>query len=374
MRVTRIDRVDSCWQIAAAWDCMTQGIPFRRTAWLLSWWNHFQSGRDLFVLEVRDQWGEVVGIAPWYIEHTLRHGRVVQSLGSGSVCSDYLGLLTTREHQQQVTEALSQWLLEAAAGEHGPENQWDLLDLESVAAEDWLMNQFADQMESIGNHVHRGKAMSCWRVELPSTWEEFLAGLKKTHRKRMRRLERQFQQAGDLQLRLATTSDELAYGMRILVECHQQRQQSVGHEGCFADNAFAGFLHEAAERLLHAGVLRLYWLEKDGAPWAIDFGLSVDGCTYAYLGGMNIAKQNESPGHLLQLAILKRCLEEDQKVFDLLRGKEAYKSYWEVCEQVCFDYRIVPRRHTAQLRHQVWLAGDTMKQIVRTSLQLAGTR
>ncbi len=186
MQVTHLTQLADCWEISPAWDCMAHGNPFRRTAWLLSWWNHFQSSGDLYVLRVTDAAGQIVGVAPWYIEQTLRSGRVVRQLGSGSVCSDYLGLLTTAEHEAQVSAALSVWLVEAAAGKFGPEQRWDLLDLVSVDARDDIMTRFMEQLESVGVHVHRREAMSCWSIPLPDSWDAYLETLGRSHRRRVR--------------------------------------------------------------------------------------------------------------------------------------------------------------------------------------------
>lgn len=143
MEVIRLHDLDSCRRIASAWDCMAHSIPFRRTAWLHSWWDHYrgtgEAAGELFVLQVSDEAGEIVGVAPWFKEQSLYQGRVVRPLGAGKVCSEYLGILTTAEHEQDVVRALAQWLVAAADGRQGAENCWDLMELVSVDREDAVM-------------------------------------------------------------------------------------------------------------------------------------------------------------------------------------------------------------------------------------------
>ncbi len=372
MQVQRLDQLEACRQIARAWDCMAHGVPFRRTAWLHSWWERYGEERDLFVLQVTDQHGEVVGIAPWFIEYSVRQGHVVRPLGSGETCSDYLGILVTREHEQQVTAALADWLLSAADGERGEENQWDLLDLVSADVQDSVMTRFVKQLESVGAHAHCRAGASCWRTTLPETWDEYLGMLSKSHRKRVRRLDRKWLENGAARLRTVTSSEQLEQAMGTLIELHQQRQLSVGNPGCFASEPFRAFLTDVARRLLREQMLRLHWLEINGDPVAAEFQILDDKATYAYLGGMSSSMPESSPGQLIQIAILKQCIAEGQRAFDFLRGDEAYKRHWMVEQRRCCDYRIIPRRHVAQLRHQVWLAGDTMKHWIRTGLQITG--
>ncbi len=372
MQVTRLDQLDACRRIAPAWDCLAHGNPFRRTAWLHSWWNHFHAERDLFVLQVTDRHGQVVGIAPWFIEHSVRQGSVVRPLGSGETCSDYLGILATREHEQQVTTALAHWLVAAADGQHGAENRWELLDLVSADAKDPIMAHFADQLDAAGAHVHRRDAMSCWKVALPGTWDEYLAMLSKSHRKRVRRTDRRWLESDAMCLHTVTAPDQLEYAMGTLIELHQQRQQSVGNPGCFASSPFRAFLHEAAGRMLREQVLGLHWMELDGSPVAAEFQMLGGDTTYAYLGGISCEVSAGSPGQIIQIAILKQCIAQGQCAFDFLRGDESYKRHWAVEEQRCCDIRVVPRRHAAQLRHQMWLAGDAMKHWIRAGLQVTG--
>ena len=54
--------------IEAEWNALTQDVPFRSFQWASSWWRHYrQPGMQLFVLAVRDDQGQLIGLAPWYL-------------------------------------------------------------------------------------------------------------------------------------------------------------------------------------------------------------------------------------------------------------------------------------------------------------------
>lgn len=355
---------------------MVHGIPFRGTAWLHSWWDHFhgtaEADGELFVLQVTDQAGEIVGIAPWFREHSVYHGRVVRPLGAGTVCSEYLGVLTTAEHERAVAHSLAQWLVAAAEGRHGPENCWDLLDLVSIDAEDAGMVYLAADLEAAGTAVHWRDAMSCWRLALPESWDEYLSGLGKSRRKQVRRIDRRWLESGAMKFRKAGTLQEVDYALNILEALHQQRQESLGNRGCFSDPAFAGFLRDAAKCMLEQQTLELHWIETDGIPWAAEYQFSGGNVMYDYLGGISCDKKKWSPGQILQVAILKQCIRQQRSVFDFLRGDEAYKFNWAVQERKCHDMRVVPGGRLPRLRHQIWLAGGSMKHWIRRGLDVTG--
>ncbi len=214
--------------------------------------------------------------------------------------------------------------------------------------------------------------MSCWRANLPPTWDEYLSRLSRTYRKRSRRFVRTFLESGVARLRTVSTGDELKQAMAILVELHQRRQESQGRAGCFASQAFTDFIWEASQRMLADQTLRLHWLEMEGTPVAAEYQLRCGNATYAYLGGINPDKEDCSPGQIMQVAVMKQVIEEGQQIFDFLRGDEDYKSHWGVEERACIDCRVVASRHTAILRHQVWRAGDTMKHWIKAGLQRTG--
>ena len=56
--------------------------------------------------------------------------------------------------------------------------------------------------------------MNCWRIELPATWDEYLATLSKSHRKQIRRLERDVFETGRAVLHTVAAAGRAAAGDR----------------------------------------------------------------------------------------------------------------------------------------------------------------
>lgn len=372
MHVTRLAQLKDCESIASVWDCLSHGNPFRRTAWLLNWWRHFGHDRVLYVLQVTNDAGEIVGIAPWYLDTRASLGRTLHPLGGGSVCSEYLGILATPEYEQPVIAALSAWLTSAGQGEQQPCDGWDLMDLVAVDAADTCMTQFVSELAAAGCSIHSRPGMDCWRLELPSSWDEYVQQLSKKHRQRARRDVTRWLDSGRAQLRRVATRDELDRGMSILVDLHQRRRQSLGQPGCFADPAFSDFLYAAAEALLDDQILDLCWLEIDDHPVAVEFQLSSGDVTYAYQSGIHPDYLDQRPGHVIQIAILRELADRGRQRIDFLRGGETYKQFWRAEPHPCLEYRIAPDRAAPRLRHHVWVAGDTMRQWIKSGLHAAG--
>jgi CelD/BcsL family acetyltransferase involved in cellulose biosynthesis len=373
LHVSRINSPEALAALAADWNRLAGGHPFRRHEWHATWWQHYADGRrEKFVLVVRDDRGTVVGIAPWCIDPSTTRGRVITWLGSGEVCSDYQSLLVSPDHVEGVTDAIAEWLLSAANSAAG--DRWDLLQLDAVEAIDEAVARLVSHLWSSGSTVYREAGSNCWRIELPSSWDEYVEALSKSHRKQLRRLESRDLQTGRAVLHTASDAGSLARGMNILIDLHQRRRTSLGQPGCFASQPFTNFLHDAATRLFATNMLRLHWLEIAGVPAAAEFQLAGGAVTYAYQAGVNPDLLDDEPGRLINIATLRHAIDEGCTGFDFLRGDEPYKAHWRAlaCETVV--YRIVPQRTLSQIRHGVWLAGDSVKSWVKTGLELTGMR
>ena len=116
-----------------------------------------------------------------------------------------------------------------------------------------------------GHATHQAVRWQGWRAELPDTWDQYLAGLAKSHRTSVRTQIRKFVDTGRIQLRRAETAADVSRAFDILVDLHQKRRGMLQQPGCFASPTFTAFHRELAERFLASGKLRLSWLELDDA-------------------------------------------------------------------------------------------------------------
>ena len=123
-------------------------------------------------------------------------GRVLRPLGSGEVCSDYLGVLCQPAREEAVVGALADYLVQNALDDGPDALRWDLLALDGVDTEDRAMSALADDLAAAGCSVHRQARLSCWRLDLPTDWDQYFASLGKHLRRDARRLERELAPAG----------------------------------------------------------------------------------------------------------------------------------------------------------------------------------
>lgn len=367
MYVQRINNLKELSLYCQRWDELAGDRVFQTWTWVSTWWAHYgqtQPDCDLAVFLVFDQSepsschgrqdapcsldaNRLVAILPCYYQQTFARGKVLRLLGDGEVCSDHLDLLVAEKQIEGAAKAIARYLT------HHSED-WDLADFGAVEENSTGLNQLFTDLQSHGCHVTRRGGQSSWSVELPATWDEFLALQSKSHRKQLRRLDNRVLNSDRAVWHLVKTAEQFDAAWELLIDLHQRRRNSLNEPGCFASERWAAFHRDVARQLLEAGQLRLSWLELDGKPIAAEYHFATSSATLAYQGGLDPDRLDEEPGRLSMIRTFQHAMAEGHTTFDLLRGDEPYKAHWRATPQTTYDVQIVPARRTARLRHQVW--------------------
>ncbi len=369
MQIIAFSRWDELAEHAESWDRLARGVPFRGWAWLSTWWRHYgpsstdDPGLRLMVLGVRDASGRLAGIAPWCLERSAAKGWVLRWLGGGEVCSDYASLLCMPEDADRVTEALAAYLTgpECAPGKN---HCWDLLEIDGVDGEDAAVTRLLRHLGERGCSQHENSPLQTWRLELPESWEEFLAMVSKGHRKKLRCADRDLFRTGRAVMHTVENCEQLEPALNILIDLHQKRRQMLGEPGCFASPRFEAFHRDAARQLLLSGQLQFQTLELDGQTVAVEYQLLSHGTTYIYQAGIDPRRLADEPGHLITAATVRRAIEQGGRAVDFLRGDEPYKAHFRAVARPQLTLRVVPDRALSQIRNSLWLAGRGVKRWV----------
>ena len=373
MLVRRLSHLTDLEPLRAPWRGLTRGVPLLGWEWLATWWGHYgpptARGSELFCLAVVDAQATLRGLAPWYLRRGVQ-GRQVLFLGSGEVCTDYLTVLSAPGWEARVAESLADWLGDGrrrigSSRPYHPDDAWDQMEFTGVDAGDPMMAELMRAFRARGLLVHERPGPNCWRLDLPSTWDEYVARLSKSHRKQVGRCQRRVFDTGRARLTTVADESQLQRGLEVLVELHQRRRRSLGDAGRFADPRFDGFLRAAAERAWQSGTLSLHWLELDSRPVAAEFHLAGTETLFAYQSGVDPDALDEEAGRLVTMATLQRAIERGYRSLDFLRGDEAYKAHWRAEPRPSKEYRVIGTGGLARIRHGVWLAGQNVKRWMR---------
>ncbi|TWT89698.1 hypothetical protein Mal64_00770 [Pseudobythopirellula maris] len=373
MQVRLLTIADELDALAPEWNQLTCGAPFRRHEWLAGWARVYLSGEArqtpwvLAAYETTAHGEQLLGVAPWRLETSVARGRVIRPLGDGEICTDHLSLLCDDANASRVANGFAEYLTLNQRG-------WDRLELTDADADDVAIAALLDALGARGCESTSRTAGSCWALELPESWDDFLAMQSKSHRKQLRKAERRADAELSPVWRRVENEADLDSAWPIFVDLHQRRRLSLGEPGCFASERFACFHERVARDLLRAGRLRLGWLELAGEPAAVEYqylGDEIDGsagAVYAYQGGVDPDRLDDEPGRLAMIYTIRSAIEEGRPRMDFLRGDEAYKPHWRAEPHATVSHRVVPPRRSARLRAGATGVAEGLRGVLKNGL------
>lgn len=310
MKVDRLDRLDAVGE--AAWNGLLARsgfpAPFLSWAWQTAWLEVFGEGRPVRLLRVEDAAGELAGLLPL---HEERAG-LLRILGGVDV-SDYLDLIAAAGAEEETWAALLQH--RAASAE-----TWDLHAIRAGSPTVGLLPALAP---AYGLAATAAVEECCPVLDLPATWEAYLASLtgKQRHElgRKMRRLERE--RPGARAASYATRS-ELEARLPQFFALHRGSRTGKAR---FMDERMERFFRAAVGALAERGMVRLWLLEHEGRGLATFVCLEWAGTVGVYNSGFDVAEAALSPGIVLLAHVIGAAIGRGLARFDFLRGEEAYK-------------------------------------------------
>jgi CelD/BcsL family acetyltransferase involved in cellulose biosynthesis len=305
--VDRLDAVDP-----PAWDALLAASrlrsPFLSATWQRQWASVFAEGHRVDLRLVRDADGSLLAALPLY---EVEPG-VLELIGGADI-SDYLDLLAVAGREEEAWSAL----LAARAADRA---RWVL---HAVPAASPTTRALPALAAAAGLTVDVMLEERCPVLDLPASWDAYLAALSSKHRHELTRKMRRFErEAPDGRAVVLRRSDEIAARLDDFLGLH--RRSRVG-KSKFMDARMERFFRAALPALAERDGVALWLLEAGGAPIASFVCLEWDGTVSLYNSGFAPERASLSPGLVLLAHLIRDAIERRCRRFDFLRGEERYK-------------------------------------------------
>jgi CelD/BcsL family acetyltransferase involved in cellulose biosynthesis len=285
--------------------------------WQRTWWNWYGEESRLCILAVWDG-PELVGVAPLHARSSSE-GRGALQLVGGTELSDYLDvIMVADEREAAVYRALWDFL----SSEYG--RAWDVLDLHNIPA----LSPTLRILPALGGASANVEVTSvveevCPIINLPSSWDGYLALLSKKQRHEIRRKVSKASREAAVRWYYVDDSVSLDEEVEDFVMLHRK---SGAHKKAFMDERAQGFFREIAGVAFERGWLRLASLIINDVKAASMFCFEFDNAFLVYNSGYDPdLYPSLSTGIVLLAHCIRDAIERGLKVFDFLRGEEEYK-------------------------------------------------
>ncbi len=322
MKIVVHDRLEAVGP--GAWDALHRSTrlqsPFLTWVWQSEWVRAFAPGYRLEVWQVEDH-GETVAVLPLY-----ERGAGAMELIGGADVSDYLDLVAATGCEEEAWSAL----LGARAAMPA------IWDLHAVPAASATVTAVPGLAVAFGLTATAAVEERCPVLDLPASWDGYLASLngKQRHEltRKMRRLARE---VPDAHPTCAATRADVEARLDDFLGLH--RRSRIG-KARFMDHRMEAFFRHAVGALADRGMARLWLLDTREGPLATFVTLEWDGVVGLYNSGFHPDHAALSPGLVLLGHLVQDAIARSRRRFDFLRGEERYKyEFGPVAEDV---YRV----------------------------------
>jgi CelD/BcsL family acetyltransferase involved in cellulose biosynthesis len=286
------------------------GTFFHTPGYLKLYWEEFGERPEHLLLAFAEQDGrQVAAVALERIDRTLRF------LG-GTEVTDYQGPVGEPALQPSAAKELWAALVER--------DDWDGADLRGLPEDRAWLELLRDAALERGLAVEELEDQNGVApfLELPPTWDAYLAGLPAKLRHEIRRKANKLEaEAGPYAIETAEP-DTLLPLLDRFVELHRM---SEGPKGVFMQPGMEIFFRRLGEAFLPGGVFRLSFITVGGERAAGTIGFRFGGIYSLYNSAFDRAWQQLAPGMVLVGEDIRAAIEEGCAGFDLLKGDYAYK-------------------------------------------------
>jgi CelD/BcsL family acetyltransferase involved in cellulose biosynthesis len=203
---------------------------------------------------------------------------------------------------------------------------WQVVILSNLAEGAANAERLCAALAERGHASRHQPLWSCPQLELPGSWDAYLACLSPNRRQILRRKERSLRREHDVAL-TDYDEDRLDEGWGHLMALHEQRWDGAGG-GAFRDPRSEHLQRRFAQEMVQRKRLWLTTLDVDGQPVAAWYGFASGGTVYFYQGGRDPRWERESIGLVLMGMMIRRAIERGYRAFSFLRGDDGYKRQW----------------------------------------------
>lgn len=279
---------------------------FVSPTWLRVWWQEFGAGRELLLLSVRRQ-GELVGVAP-----LMRDGDRICFAGDTEIC-DYMDLVAAADDAEAVLSAVLRSL---------GEEPWRDLVLWAVPEGSPTLNALKAAAPALGLRVDIEREDVCPHLDLPATWDNYLAGLGKKDRHELRRKLRKLSQGGEVRLEAIAHPADVEAALDDFLRLYRQ---SRADKAAFMTEEMERFFRVIVAALAAEAHVELLFLTLSGVRVAAVLCFCDRDECLLYNSGYDPDYAYLSVGLLSKALALRKAIEEGKRRFDFLRGPEPYK-------------------------------------------------
>jgi CelD/BcsL family acetyltransferase involved in cellulose biosynthesis len=310
---------------------------FQTWEWNFNIWK-YEGGRSrrLSIILIRDDNGQIVGIAPFYSYKRIVLGfkmRIIEFIGSG--LSDYRSFIAKTHDNIRIYTEILNWLNKNS-------EQWDIVDLHYISEESPIVKNYDTLFRDFKFRASIQQHNICPYISLSSNRDFYENLYNRSLVKYLKRKTRKFDR--DLNHRILTISNlsELGGSLDDLFDLHKKRRNHQLQLGQFRSKDRKQLFRDLSYDLFKRGWLKVVFLLVDDQRVACLYNFEFKNRAYFYQSGLdpNSKFARYSLGYIILTFTIKEALKAGIKEYDFLSGNEDYKKEWARMYRSLYRIRI----------------------------------
>jgi CelD/BcsL family acetyltransferase involved in cellulose biosynthesis len=306
---------DSLESIVPEWEELfgadLEATPFMSPQWAQAWWRTWGGSGRPWIVAVREN-RQLVGLAPF----DLRRRGPLRVLGQPGSHPDR-DVLALPELRADVAEMVAAEIVHRR-------RDWDLLAINCFPE----ASAIERSLRQGGLRFRQRHSAAYPRIELPGSFDEYLASLPGKRRKDLRR---HLRRLDDGVLEVKQVTDPAAIGAALdrwqaLKLSWWEAKEAEIHPGQRGPR-FVGFLRDLMVLMIPAGLGEVWELRHSGQVAGIEISLLDRRTFYSWQGGYDPAIAHLGPGKVAIGEGIRLAIAAGHRYYDLMRGGQDYK-YW----------------------------------------------
>lgn len=321
--------------------------------YLSAWWEVYGKDFELRIITARDASGALLGIAPLMVGrgHAFprRHFRHLTMLGGlGDSLAEYQDFLILPGWEAQLIPAFLNFIEDDLA------DDWEVMLIRDADERSPNLAPLLGSLAARGNHAVIIGSRPAPNIQLPDTWESFLAGKSKNFKKQFNNHWNRLHKSHRIQWLEAGNDLSVAAAMNIVANLNRLRWGQRGDS--FRSPEFTRFHEILAERFHERGWLFLRILRVDGEDAAARYDYVYQDKLWNFQNGWRPDLEKLSLGKLLIGYSVKYCIDQGLREYDFLGGTSEYKTSWATGARNLLRFEIAnPRKRSGYMLHQLHL-------------------
>ena len=281
-------------------------LVFLHPAWLRTWLSEFGDSHEVVFLCGHND--HTTGIAP-----LMRSDGRLTFIGDASIC-DFMDVIVDPSKADEAYAELFRQL---------ESEEWSELELWGLMASSTTRERVKAFAAEHSYQVSEDLEAVAPRLDLPATWEDYLASLNKKDRHELRRkIRRLFDSGAGVDFEVLSTQADVVAAMDDFLDLHTRSRADKTE---FMTPEMETFFRRMASAMSAEGLVRLFMLRVNQRPAAAVLCFDASSHLYMYNSGYDPEFSGLSAGLVSKALCLRWAIENGKTGLDFLRGDEPYK-------------------------------------------------